>query len=70
MAKGDKLAAARSSNRDAPLAKPGPKQSCSDVVNICAFFDDTGKIRTLTSSCLDGANHSIAEINHGRIHNF
>jgi hypothetical protein len=38
----DKLAAARSCNRDAPSAKPGAKQSCSDVVNISVFFDGTG----------------------------
>jgi hypothetical protein len=40
--KGEKLTAARSANRDVPEAKPGPKQVCSDVVNISVFFDGTG----------------------------
>lgn len=42
MAEGDKLTAARSTNRDVSAAKPGPKQNCADVVNISVFFDGTG----------------------------
>lgn len=42
MVKSEKLTGARSSNRDAPGAKPSPQQSCSDVVNISVFFDDAG----------------------------
>ena len=38
----DKLAAARSCNRDAAATKPGAIQNCSDVVNISVFFDGTG----------------------------
>lgn len=38
----DKLAAAHACNRDAPAAKPGAKQNCSDIVNISVFFDGTG----------------------------
>lgn len=42
MAHVEKLSAARSCNRDAPSAKPGVKQTCSDIVNISVFFDGTG----------------------------
>lgn len=42
MAEFDKLAAARASNRDVPIAKTVAKQNCSDVVNISVYFDGTG----------------------------
>ena len=38
----DKVSAARACNRDVSTAKPGAKQSCSDIVNISVFFDGTG----------------------------
>lgn len=36
------LQAAQVANRDIPAGAPGPKQDCSDVVNISVFFDGTG----------------------------
>ncbi|WP_227246703.1 T6SS phospholipase effector Tle1-like catalytic domain-containing protein [Paraburkholderia caribensis] len=36
------LQAAQSANRDVPTGLAGPKQDCSDVVNISVFFDGTG----------------------------
>jgi hypothetical protein len=56
MANGDKLIAARSSNRDAPGAKPGPKQSCSDVINISVFFDGTGNNKDVDEPLLRWSN--------------
>lgn len=38
----DKLASARSCNRDTPTSEPGAAQRCSDTVNISVFFDGTG----------------------------
>lgn len=56
MAKGDKLTAARSSNRDVPEVKPGHKQSCSDVVNISVFFDGTGNNKDVDEPLLSWSN--------------
>lgn len=46
----DKLTAARACNRDASAAKPGAKQSCSDIVNISVFFDGTGNNKDVDES--------------------
>jgi hypothetical protein len=56
MTKSDKLAAARSSNRDAPVAKPSPQQSCSDVINISVFFDGTGNNKDVDEPLLKWSN--------------
>jgi hypothetical protein len=41
----DRLTASRACNRDVNKNKPGAKQDCSNVVNICIFFDGTGNNR-------------------------
>ena len=56
MAKGDKLTAARSSNRDASEARPIPRQSCSDIVNISVFFDGTGNNKDVDESLMRWSN--------------
>jgi hypothetical protein len=56
MVKGEKLSAARSSNRDVPPAKPGPKQSCSNVVNISIYFDGTGNNKEVDEPLLRWSN--------------
>lgn len=56
MAKGEKLTAARSSNRDVPEVKPNPKQSCSDVVNISVFFDGTGNNKDVDKPLMRWSN--------------
>ncbi|MBT2791052.1 hypothetical protein [Paraburkholderia strydomiana] len=38
----EQLQSAVSGNRDIANSPPGPKQDCSDVVNISLFFDNTG----------------------------
>ncbi|MVW59118.1 DUF2235 domain-containing protein [Massilia sp. NEAU-DD11] len=56
MEKHDKLIAAQSSNRDAPDAKPSPKQNCSDVVNISVFFDGTGNNKSVDEPLMRWSN--------------
>ena len=56
MAKGEKLTAARSSNRDAPEVKPNPKQTCSDIVNISVFFDGTGNNKDVDEPLMSWSN--------------
>jgi hypothetical protein len=56
MAQGDKFTAARSSNRDVPISKPGPKQVCADIVNISVFFDGTGNNKDVDEPLLRWSN--------------
>lgn len=56
MGKCEKLAAAASSNRDAPTTKPSPKQNCADVVNISIFFDGTGNNKEVDEPLLRWSN--------------
>jgi hypothetical protein len=56
MEKGEKLTAARSSNRDVIGAKPGPKQTCSDVINIIVFFDGTGNNKDVDEPLFSWSN--------------
>lgn len=56
MEKGEKLTAARSTNRDVPEAKPSPKQVCSDVVNISVFFDGTGNNKDVDEHLYKSSN--------------
>lgn len=51
-----KLAAVRSSNRDAPTTKPDAKQDCSDVVNISIFFDGTGNNKAVDEPLMRWSN--------------
>jgi vacuolar-type H+-ATPase subunit H len=48
--KKDSLQAAQACNRDVPTDAPGPKQDCSDVVNISVFFDGTGNNKDVDDS--------------------
>lgn len=56
MGKCEKLTVAASSNRDAPTAKPSPKQNCADVVNISIFFDGTGNNKEVDEPLLRWSN--------------
>lgn len=56
MENSEKLTAARSSNRDVPEKKPGPEQTCSDVVNISIFFDGTGNNKDVDEPLMRWSN--------------
>jgi hypothetical protein len=52
----DKLAAARSCNRDTPLCIPVAKQNCAETLNISVYFDGTGNNKDIDEPLMRWSN--------------